>query len=62
MKPCEHEFGKLGFKVIGDDDKVEVKALVALFCKKCGLFRTKILTFNTKQKDELKRSGIHEKL
>ncbi|MHA1842402.1 MAG: hypothetical protein ACTSYW_10550 [Candidatus Heimdallarchaeota archaeon] len=61
MIPCKHEFAALGFEII-EKNKNAIKAVAALFCKKCGLFRTKILTFNMKQKDELKRSRIHEKL
>jgi hypothetical protein len=41
---CEHEFDALGFDVYKKTDEI-VEAVAAIFCKKCGLFRTKILTF-----------------
>ena len=44
-EPCKHTFVALGFEPI-NKTKDEVEVVVALFCQKCGLFRTKILKFN----------------
>ncbi len=48
MKPydneCKHKFVALGFEVIKVKDK-SVEVVAAIACNKCGLFRTKILTF-----------------
>jgi len=42
---CDHVFAPLGFEVVSkDEDNVETVA--AIFCEKCGLFRTKILKFD----------------
>jgi hypothetical protein len=41
---CEHEFSSLGFNVYKTTETT-VEAVAAIFCSKCGLFRTKILTF-----------------
>ena len=41
---CKHKFSSLGFNVFKTTDTT-VEAVAAIFCSKCGLFRTKILTF-----------------
>ncbi len=41
---CEHEFERLGFEVFKTNDE-SVEAVAAIFCHRCGLFRTKVLTF-----------------
>jgi len=41
---CNHEFEPLGFEIVKKTDKV-VETVAAVFCKKCSMFRTKILTF-----------------
>ena len=48
--PCAHEYAPLGFeKISTDDTKVEV--IAAIFCPKCGMFRTKILYFDRQRKE-----------
>lgn len=42
----EHKYVKLGFKVISKDD-YSVKTMAAMFCEKCGKFKTRILSFDT---------------
>ena len=44
-QPCDHTFAALGFEPINKTEN-EVEVVAALFCTKCGLFRTKILKFN----------------
>ena len=47
-KDCEHNFQALGFRVVRQkDDRIE--AVASVFCTKCSLFRTKILTFIREQ-------------
>lgn len=41
----KHEFIPLGFEVIAKVSTV-VEAVVAITCRHCGMFRTKILTFH----------------
>jgi hypothetical protein len=52
---CRHNFDALGFSVFKVTDTT-VEAVAAVFCTKCSLFRTKILTFrrelNTEEKKE----------
>ncbi len=48
---CDHEFAALGFDVFKSTDK-RIEAVAAIFCRKCGLFRTKILTFRREFKSE----------
>lgn len=43
-KDCDHKYISLGFNVFDKDSEV-VEAVAAIACEKCGLFRTKILTF-----------------
>lgn len=43
-KDCDHEYIRLGFDVFYKDEEA-IEAVAAIACKKCGLFRTKILTF-----------------
>ncbi|MCG3203931.1 MAG: hypothetical protein KCHDKBKB_00608 [Elusimicrobia bacterium] len=43
-KDCDHKYIALGFDTFSKTDEV-VEAVVAIACEKCGLFRTKILTF-----------------
>jgi len=47
---CEHTFSALGFNVCKTTDTT-VEAVAAIFCSKCGLFRTKILTFRREISD-----------
>lgn len=44
MTICEHNLVRLGFEII-DKQGNEIKAIAALFCSRCGLFRTKVLIF-----------------
>ncbi|GEM_PF-5769593 len=48
---CKHKFRALGFDIIKSDKSI-VEAICALFCSRCGLFRTKILTFRRELTDE----------
>jgi len=48
---CKHKFACLGFNVFKTTEK-SVEAVAALFCSKCGLFRTKILTFRRELTDK----------
>jgi len=41
---CIHKFKPLGFEVI-EKSKDSIEAVASICCEKCGLFRTKILTF-----------------
>lgn len=41
---CQHKFKPLGFEVTEKASK-HIEAVAAINCEKCGLFRTKILTF-----------------
>ena len=41
---CEHKWKSLGFNVFKTTDK-SVEAVAAVFCEKCSMFRTKILSF-----------------
>jgi len=41
---CKHTFAALGLSVIKTTPTV-VETCAAIFCVKCGMFRTKILTF-----------------
>jgi len=41
---CKHTFAALGFNIIKTTSTV-VETCAAIFCVKCGMFRTKILTF-----------------
>lgn len=50
-KDCKHTFAQLGFNVSKVTDTT-VEAVAAIFCTKCGMFRTKILTFRREIKDE----------
>lgn len=49
---CQHDFSSLGFNVFKTTDTT-VEAVAAIFCSKCGLFRTKILTFRREFKEEI---------
>jgi hypothetical protein len=49
---CQHDFSSLGFNVFKTTDTT-VEAVAAIFCSKCGLFRTKILTFRREFQEEL---------
>lgn len=40
----DHEFAPLGFNTT-KTEQTKIEAVAAIFCKKCGMFRTKILTF-----------------
>ena len=45
MEKCtDHKFIAVGFDTI-KTDPMRVEAIAAISCEKCGLFRTKILTF-----------------
>ena len=44
IENCKHQFNALGFEVLKTTDTT-IEAVAAIFCSKCGLFRTKILTF-----------------
>lgn len=48
---CNHKFSSLGFDIFKTTDK-KIEAVAAIFCEKCGLFRTKILTFRREFKSE----------
>jgi len=51
---CEHHFSALGFNVYKTTE-TSVEAVAAVFCNKCSLFRTKILTFRRElQAEEIK--------
>jgi len=41
---CQHTFATLGFSVYNVTN-TRVKTVGAIFCTRCGLFRTKILIF-----------------
>ena len=43
-KECHHNFISLGFSVF-KITQTSVEAVACIVCSKCGLFRTKILTF-----------------
>jgi len=43
-RDCDHKYVPLGFDVFSKDEEA-VEAVAAIACEKCGLFRTKILTF-----------------
>lgn len=43
---CQHKYFRLGFCVIETEAPNLIKAVVALFCQKCGSFKTKILTYD----------------
>lgn len=48
---CEHEYASLGFNVFKVGDTL-VEAVAAIHCTKCGMFRTKILTFIREVREE----------
>lgn len=41
---CQHIFKPLGFEITEKTD-VSIESVAAIVCEKCGMFRTKILTF-----------------
>jgi hypothetical protein len=43
--PCDHVFKPLGFHVISTTNN-KVETVAAVFCEKCSMFRTKVLTFH----------------
>jgi len=47
---CKHTFSALGFSVYKVTNTT-VEAVAAIFCTRCGLFRTKILTFRRELTD-----------
>lgn len=47
---CSHKFEPLGFSVYKQTETL-IEAVAAIFCEKCGLFRTKILTFRREYKE-----------
>lgn len=49
---CKHQFAALGFEICKTTDTT-VEAVAAVFCTKCSLFRTKILTFRREIHDEV---------
>lgn len=52
LKDCQHKFSPLGFETVKKEDQV-IEAVACVFCEKCSLFRTKILTFRREfKKDE----------
>jgi len=51
---CQHDFSSLGFDVFKTTD-VSVEAVAAIFCRKCGLFRTKILTFRREFQEDIEK-------
>jgi hypothetical protein len=53
---CEHIFRSLGFDTFKTTETT-VEAVAAIFCSKCGLFRTKILTFRREFKEDIEKSG-----
>lgn len=55
--PCSHVYKPLGFNVFKVTNKT-VEAVAAVFCERCSMFRTKILTFRR----ELTQAQIEESL
>ena len=55
--PCDHTYKALGFNVFKVTEK-SVEAVAAVFCEKCSMFRTKILTFRR----EITQNQIEESL
>jgi hypothetical protein len=49
--PCDHIFKPLGFNVISTTEN-KVETVAAVFCEKCSMFRTKILTFHRENLEE----------
>ena len=47
---CKHEFEPLGFEKISES-QTNVEVIAGIVCKRCGMFRTKILYFD-RQKDK----------
>ncbi len=54
---CDHLFASLGFDVFKTTDE-SVEAVAAIFCSRCGLFRTKVLTFRRELTTEDKKPVI----
>ncbi len=58
---CEHIFKPLGFEMT-EKTETTIESIAAIVCEKCGMFRTKILTFrrelghNNKQEGERKHN------
>lgn len=50
---CNHVFKRLGFEAV-KSTKTYYEAIGALFCPKCGLFRTKVLTFRRELRENEK--------
>lgn len=44
IEACKHRFRSLGFEIYKTTE-TSVEAVAAVFCEKCSMFRTKILTF-----------------
>jgi len=53
MEICEHTFARLGFEVTEKTPK-KIEAVAAIHCTKCGMFRTKVLTFIRELEDNQK--------
>ena len=53
---CQHKFKPLGFEVIEKAEKF-IEAVASIHCEKCGLFRTKILTFRRELGHNYKQEG-----
>ena len=47
--PCDHDFLPIGMDTISSDHR-KIEVIAAINCRKCGLFRTKILYFD-RQRD-----------
>lgn len=45
QKECAHEFAPLGIQHISTQENF-IEVIAVIFCKKCSMFRTKILYFD----------------
>ena len=57
---CPHVFAALGFNVYKTTD-TSIEAVAAVFCTKCSLFRTKILTFRRELLEEEQKEIGYDK-
>ena len=59
MEPCKHVYDALGFEVV-EKTKEGFLAVAALFCKQCGLFRTKMLQFDKDKVNEFEHRSTRQ--
>jgi hypothetical protein len=50
IEVCDHKYRPLGFEIFKKTES-SVEAVAAVFCEKCSMFRTKILTFRREIKN-----------